>query len=177
MRSEDSSKIAKFWAKTTSHLDYSGDIDDIQWLVTNRMYMAMTLKPKPDLPNGSVQKSHDRKKHIKFIRTLLTVFFDCNDLSLSIRNTTLKLCTDCAKQFIRNAQNCGETNHGFWTIIKHQLTHRCWCMGFWPKTKIVIMPQPPCSPERKFFCDWGDKRKIEARAVGDTKNCVREDWK
>ena len=49
---------------------------------------------------------------------------------LSIRNTTLKLCADCAKQNVRNAQNCGKTNHGFCTMMTHQITHRCLCMSF-----------------------------------------------
>ena len=29
-------------------------------------HMAMTLKQKPNHSNASVQKSHDRKKHVKF---------------------------------------------------------------------------------------------------------------
>ena len=32
--------------------------------------MAMTLKPKPNRPNRSVQKSQDRKKHVNFVQML-----------------------------------------------------------------------------------------------------------
>ena len=51
----------------------------------------------------------------------------------SIRNTTLKLCVDCAKQFVRNAQNYGKTNNGFSIMITLQLTHRCLCVSFGQK--------------------------------------------
>ena len=54
---------------------------------------------------------------------------------LATRNTTLKLSADCAKQFFRNSQNCGKPKHGFCTITTEQLTHRCLCVSFWPKTK------------------------------------------
>ena len=66
----------------------------------------------------------------------------------SIRNTTLNLCADCAKQFVRNAQNCGKTNQGFCAMITHQLTHRCLCMTFLTKNKTVIISQPPYSPDQ-----------------------------
>ena len=59
----------------------------------------------------------------------------CCKVLWSIRNTILKLWADCAKQFFRNVQNCGKTNHGFCTTIMHQLTHRCLCVSFWPNTK------------------------------------------
>ena len=68
-------------------------------------------------------------------KILLIVFFDCNGvvpcykIVRSIRNTTLKLCADCAKQFLRNAQNYGKSNNGFRTMITHQLTHRCLCVS------------------------------------------------
>ena len=45
----------------------------------------------------------------------------CKKVVRSIRYTALKFCADCAKQFVRNAQNCGKTSHGFCTIITHQL--------------------------------------------------------
>ena len=44
----------------------------------------------------------------------------CHNVVLSIRNTTLELWADYAKQFVGNAQNCGETSHGFCTMIRHQ---------------------------------------------------------
>ena len=52
-------------------------------------------------PNGSVQKSQDRKKHVKLGKKDRTV----------ISNNTLKLCADYATQFVRNTQNCGKTNY------------------------------------------------------------------
>ena len=63
----------------------------------------------------------------------LTFFFFIYYAVRSIRHTTLMLCADCAKQFVRNAQNCGKSNHGFCTMIAHQLTHLCLCLSFWPK--------------------------------------------
>ena len=59
----------------------------------------------------------------------------CHEVVRSIRNTNLKLCADCAKQFVRNAQNCGKTNYGFCTKITQQLTHQCLCLNFLLKTK------------------------------------------
>ena len=35
-------------------------------LVTNYRCVTTTLKPKPNNPNGSVQKCQDRKQHVKF---------------------------------------------------------------------------------------------------------------
>ena len=43
----------------------------------------------------------------------------------SIRNTTLKLWADCAKQFVRNAQNCRKAQ-GFCTM-KHTSSHIVSC--------------------------------------------------
>ena len=69
------------------------------------------------------------------VTVLLTVLFHCNGschkVVRSIGNTTLKLCVDCAKQFVRNAQNCGKTNQGFCIVIRHQLIHRCLYVRFW----------------------------------------------
>ena len=74
-----------------------------------------------------------------------------------IRSIILKLCNDCAKQFIRNTMNCGTTNHGFCIMITHQLTHRCRWVSFWPKTLITprwLLPLPKIEDidERKAFC-------------------------
>ena len=100
--------------------------------------MAKTLKPKPNHSNGSVQKSQDRKKHVKFAHCSLFssiaiawyIMNSCHKVVCSIRHTTLKLCANCSKQFVRNAQNCGKTNHGFCTMTKN---------------KTVIMPHLPYS--------------------------------
>ena len=71
------------------------------------------------------------------MKVLLTVFFDSNDVvhhkfltqgRRVNKETTFKLCSDCAKQFVRHAQNCEKTNHEFYTMITHQLTHRCLCI-------------------------------------------------
>ena len=73
------------------------------------------------------------------MKVLLNVFFDCKGVVHheschrvvgSIRNINLKLCANCVKQFVRNSQNCGKTNHGFCYMITRQLTHRCLCVSF-----------------------------------------------
>ena len=69
------------------------------------------------------------------VKVLLTVCFNCHKIVRSIRNTTLKLCTDCSKQFVRNAQNCEKTNHEFCIMTTDQLTHWYLCVSFWPKLK------------------------------------------
>ena len=97
----------------------------------------------------------------------------------SIRTAILKLCANCAKQFVRNAQNCGKTNHGFLNHDNAPAHTSMLGREFLAKNKTVIMSQPPYSPDlapadffslpktedtdkREGFCyDWGDKRKIE----------------
>ena len=88
-----------------------------------------------------------QKKHVNFGKMLkfCLVFFSiamawcimnfCHKTVWSINNNTLKLCADCAKQFVRNEENCGKTKHEFYTLITCQLTRRCLCMSFWLKTK------------------------------------------
>ena len=49
-----------------------------------------------------------RAKAEKITAIAWGIMNSCHKVLLSIRNTTLKLCADCEKQFIRNAQNCGE---------------------------------------------------------------------
>ena len=66
----------------------------------------------------------------------------------SLRNTTLNLYVDCMKQFFRNSQNCGKIKHGFCNIITQQITHKCLCVSFWPKTK---PPYSPDLPPADFF--------------------------
>ena len=67
----------------------------------------MTLKPKPNYPNGSIQKNQDWKKHVKFgqmwrISSLFSsiaiawfIMNSCHKVVRSIINTTLKLWADC----------------------------------------------------------------------------------
>ena len=113
----------------------------------------------------------------------------CRKVVRPIRNTSLKLCVYCAKQFVRNAQSCGKTNHGFCTMIRHQFTHRCLWVTFWPKqtcnhasTTVFTGLGPPLTfsssqniIQNQGFCyNWGNKRKIETEAVGDTKKSVSE---
>ena len=129
--------------------------------------MAMTLKPKSNCPNGSVQKSQDCKKHVKFgqmwrfyslfssIARVWCIMNSCHEVVRSLRNTTLKLCADCVNHFVSNAQNSGKTNHGFCTMIKHQLTHRMPLRVFLAKNKTVIMLQPLNS------LDWSPPMKGE----------------
>ena len=101
--SEDFTKIATFWAKTTSHGHRSWVID-------------MILKPKLNHSNGSLQKSQDRKKQFKFDK-MWRIFLLFSSIAMawcimnsyhkvvrSIGNTILKLFADCAKQLARNAQ-------------------------------------------------------------------------
>ena len=61
----------------------------------------------------------------------------CHKVVRSIRSTILKLCDDCTKQFVRNAQNCGKTNFGFCIMKTHQLPHLCLCMSFWHSPDLV----------------------------------------
>ena len=115
--------------------------------IKKRRNFSHTLKLKPNHPNGSAQKSQDRKKKVKFvemgrfsslfssIELVWWIMKSCHKIVRSIRNTNLKLWADCEKQYVRNTQNSGKTNHGFYTMITCQLTDRCLCLSFWPKTK------------------------------------------
>ena len=86
--------------------------------------MAMPLELNTIIPKPRPKKS--RQVRVNMMVLLKVV--------LSIRNTTLKLCADCAKQLVRNSQNCEKTNNGI-------------CTKILAKNKIVIMPQPRCSPD------------------------------
>ena len=91
--------------------------------------------------HGNTKKSQDWKKHVNFgqmwrfcsLFSSIAMAWCDHKVVRSIRNTTLKLSADCPKQFVRNAQNCGKTNHWLCTMITHQLTHRCLCLSFWQK--------------------------------------------
>ena len=121
---------------------------------------------------------------------LLTVCFDCNNVmhheSLPQDRTVNKLCADFAKQFIRNTLNCGKTNH---TCNSSHIEARAWVFGqkqnhnnasFTVFTAfgtrcLSSLPKTEDADESKMFCyDWGDKRKIETEAVGDSKKRVSE---
>ena len=124
--------------------------------MTDHRWMAMALKAKPNHLNGSIRKSQDWKKHVKLgqmwkfcslfssIGMAWCIMNSCHKVVRSIRNTILKLCAECAKQFVRNAQNYGKSNHGFCTMITH-IGACAWVFG--QKKKTVIMRQPPYSPD------------------------------
>ena len=84
-------------------------------------YMAMTLKSKSNNSKGSVQQSQDRKKHVQgrfctqfsSIAIALCIRNSCHKIVRSIRNTTLKLWADCAKEFMKNAQNYAKKKSWF----------------------------------------------------------------
>ena len=115
----------------------------------------------------------------------------CHKVIRSMRTITLNLCAECVKQFIRNAQNCEEIKHGSCTMITLQHSHHAcaWifgqnqnrnhasttvCTGLGLRW-LLPLPVTEDTDERKAFCyDWGHKRKIETRAVGDTKKRISE---
>ena len=114
--------------------------------------MAMTLKIKTNHPNASVQTKKSTTSSVKcegFAHCFLRFQWRGASWILarrrSIRNITLKLYADSAKQFVGNGQNCWKTNHGFCNHDNEPAhTHRCLNVSFWPKTKKkLIMPQPP----------------------------------
>ena len=88
--------------------------------------------------------------------TSSSAFFDSNGVVhhpffffffFSIRSIrTLKLCTDCVKQFVRNAQNGGKP------IMDFAPTHTSMLVReYLAKKKTVIMPQPPVLASADFF--------------------------
>ena len=83
------------------------------------------------IPKSLFQKCFENWKKCWY----MCIMNSCHKVVRSLRNTMLKLCADCEKQFVRNAQNCGKGNHGFCTMIRHQLTYWWLCVSFWPKTK------------------------------------------
>ena len=95
-------------------------------LVTNHERVSMTLKSKLKHPSGSLKKSQDRKKNVKFnqmwrfcllFSSIAIAWCIMNTL---IRNATLKICGHSEDQLVRNLQNCGKTNHGFFAMIIYQ---------------------------------------------------------
>ena len=55
----------------------------------------------------------------------------------TISSSSLELCCDCAKQFVRNVQNCGKTNQPAHTSML--------VCEFLAKNKTLILLQPPYS--------------------------------
>ena len=61
----------------------------------------------------------------------------CYKVVRPIRNATLKLRADCAKQFVRISHRIvWKTNHGFCIMITHQLV-----LEFLAKNETTVMPQ------------------------------------
>ena len=163
--SVDRFKIAKFSAKTTSHGHRLGDVDGVQrrsrFAQKGHNWWRITISPGNDIESKvqSWQWKHPeepRQKKARLVRSnvkVLSIFFlrlnrmEHHDFlpqgRKSISNITLKLYVDCIKQFVRNAQNCGKTNHGFCKMITYQLTL---VREFLVKYMlVVIMPQPQYS--------------------------------
>ena len=80
-------------------------------VIMNHGYMAMALKPKPNQPNGRVQKSEGFAHCFFSIAMAWCIMNSCNRVVRSIRHNTLKLCVGGAKQFVKKAQNYQNTNH------------------------------------------------------------------
>ena len=59
------------------------------------------------------------------VNALLTVFYDFNCV---MHHEFLSQGHTFNKEFVRNSQSCGKTNHGFCTVKMHQLIHRCLCV-------------------------------------------------
>ena len=109
----------------------------------------------------------------------------------TIRNITLKLCVDCEKQFVRNAQNCRKINHGFCIMIMHQLTHidACaWVFGnnnriqwTWPPLAFLRLPKLKTPLKGKLFATIEEiKEKSKQKVLAITKSAFQkccEDWK
>ena len=95
------------------------------------------------------------------VKALLIVFFDCNGV---MHHEFLPQGRTINKEYYvevrgrlheANRQKfCAfeKTNHGFCTVIMHQLTHRCWCVSFLQKNKTIITPQP--SDFTEFGLRW-----------------------
>ena len=86
----------------------------------------------------------------------------------SIINTILKLCTDFAKQYVRNTQKWGKTTHDnappHTSIFVHEVL---------AKKPTAIMPQPPNLPDlatAEFFFLQKLKTPMEVKHFGTIKD-------
>ena len=128
--------------------------------------------------------------HFFSIAMAWCIMNSCQNVVRSIRNTTLKICADCEKQFIRNEQKellksqSWTLHHDNAPVHTSLLVHEFLAKN---KTAITIfsglgavcwlfpLHKTKDTDERKaFFYHWGDKRKIETGAIGDTKKRVSE---
>ena len=152
MKREDCSRIAKFWVNTMSHGHRSGDVDDVQrlprfaqrghnlWRIIGYDIEAnaqLSQWKHPEEPR--TKKARQFRSNVKVLFTVFSIAIawcimnSCHKVVWSIRNTTLKLCTDCAKQFVRNQS---------WILLNYnlpaytsKLVHE-----FLAKIKTVIIP-------------------------------------
>ena len=91
---------------------------------------------RPEEPRP--KKAHQVRSNVK---DLLPIFFHCNGVVhhefLPQGRTVNKEYYLEVRRRLRKAirENGGKINHGFYTMITHQLIHRCLCVSFWPKTK------------------------------------------
>ena len=128
-------------------------------------------------------ENQDRKKHVKFgqmwrfcslFSSIVMAWCSCILATRSygsIRNTTLKLYTDCAMQFVRKAQYYGKTNHG---KKNHNQPPSSYSPDLAPADFFLYPKTEDTHGRKAFYYDWGDKIIIETGAVGDTEKRVSE---
>ena len=120
--SEDCSKVIKFWAKTTLHGHCSGNVDNIQprYRFAQKGHTTWRIM--------GVRLWHWGKTYFKFgqmwmfsslFSSIAMVWCPMNSFHNVVRaisnscEADLKLCADLVKQFIRNVQNCANSNISF----------------------------------------------------------------
>ena len=134
--SEDFSKIAKFWVRTMSHGHRSRDVDDVKrrsrfaqkdhnwcrimgvWLWHWNQSLIIPMKTSKG-PKTEKSTSSAFCSLFSSIAMTWCIMNSCHKVIRPIRNTTLKLCADCANQFVRNAWNCGKTKHESCILTTH----------------------------------------------------------
>ena len=94
----------------------------------------------------------------------------------------MKLCADCAKQIVRNAQNCGKTNHLFSTIVTHRYRTSLLVRVFVEKNKTVnsfLKLKTPMKGKRFVTIEEiKEKSKQELLAIPSSEfQTYFEDWK
>ena len=139
--SGDCSKDTKFWEKTTSHghqlARLAATIRICSKRSTNHGCMSTTLKPKPNHPNGIIQKSQDRKKHVMFGQ----MWRFCSLFSLITMTWPIMVNNEYYLELMRR-------NNISTTVLN--VLGSCWLFPL-PKTEDTV--------ERIAFCyDWGDKK-------------------
>ena len=125
------------------------------YLVTNHGCTAMTLKPKPNHPHGSVQKSQDRKVRSN-LKDLLTVFFDCNGMvhheflpqGRTVNQEQYLEVMHRLREAVRQKRTELWKNQSWIFHHDNAPAHTSMLVReFLAKNKTVFMPQPPYSPD------------------------------